>query len=215
MKYKAIIWDLDGTLLNTLEDLADSVNASLEKFNLPTRDLEEIRNFVGNGIGKLIERAIGENGPTDMASDVLAYFRVYYGANCKNKTRPYDGIIELLRDLKEKGYKLAIVSNKIDSAVKELSKEYFGDIFDASIGEMVNVKRKPSPDTVLFALNEIGESIEDAIYIGDSEVDVLTAKNANLDCISVSWGFRTVEELEKNGATRIIGTVDELREILL
>lgn len=215
MKYKVVMWDLDGTLLDTLEDLADSVNASLEKYNLPTRTLEEIRNFVGNGIGKLIERAVGNNGNSDITAKTLTYFREYYALNCKNKTKVYEGLLPILEELKEKGCRLAIVSNKVDSAVKELSKEYFGDIFDISVGEMKGYPRKPEPDTMIYALEKLGETAENAVYIGDSEVDIITAKNAGIECISVSWGFRSEDILREQGAKNIINRVVDLKEYLL
>ncbi len=195
-----VIFDLDGTLLNTLEDLTDSVNHAMEEFGFPLHTIEEIRSFVGNGAPTLIERSIPQGKENPSYDAVLAAFKEHYAAHCEDKTNPYEGIMELLAQLKEKGYRMAVVSNKFDGAVKRLCGKYFGDYIEAAIGESADVKRKPAPDTVYQALCELSCDASRAVYVGDSEVDIQTAKNASLPCISVTWGFRTEERLKDAGA---------------
>lgn len=195
---KAVIFDLDGTLLNTLEDLWISTNFALSQFGYPERTFEEVRMFVGNGVRKLIERAVPEN--CQNIDECLAVFKKHYAENMYNHTVPYNSIEKILKDLQAQGLKTAVVSNKFDLAVKELCKKYFGDLIDIAIGQFDDVPPKPAPNGVLKALKELGE--ETAIYVGDSEVDVQTAKNANLTCIGVTWGFRDRENLK--GADFII-----------
>lgn len=195
-----VIFDLDGTLLNTLEDLTDSVNYAMEKFGFPVHTIEEIRSFVGNGAPKLIERSIPKGTENPSYEAVLAAFKEHYAAHCEDKTKPYEGIMELLAQLKEKGYRMAVVSNKFDGAVKRLCRKYFGSYLEAAIGESADVKRKPAPDTVYRALQELSCDGSRAVYVGDSEVDIQTARNASLPCISVTWGFRTEEQLKAAGA---------------
>lgn len=201
---EAVIFDLDGTLLNTLEDLCDAVNAALEINGMPKRTLEEVRNFVGNGVRNLMLRAVENGEDNPLFEKAFADFKEYYALHCKDKTGPYRGIIELLEVLQNRGIKMAIVSNKIDSAVKELNSFYFSEYTKTAIGEMEGVARKPAPDTALKALRELGVSAEKAIYVGDSDVDIMTARNAGLDCVSVTWGFRDRDFLIENGATRLI-----------
>lgn len=210
MKYDTIIFDLDGTLLNTLEDLKDSLNAALTKHGYKPRTLEEVRRFVGNGVGKLVERSLPKHSSQEEYEKCLATFKDHYNKNMQNKTRPYDGIMELLLDLDRFGFKLSIVSNKFDAAVKELAKEYFGNIFDVAIGESETVKRKPAPDSILAAIEELGSDINKTVFVGDSEIDVQTAKNAELRFIGVTWGFRTRDVLRKEGADYLIDTPKEL-----
>lgn len=188
--YQAVIFDLDGTLLDTLEDLMDGVNHVLVARGYPQRSIEEIRQFVGNGLGKLIERAVPEGTSEEIQLQILDEFRVFYTDHCRIKTGPYEGIMELLQYLKEHGFKMAIVSNKNDTAVKELAKYYFADCIEVAIGEREGIRRKPAPDSVYEALRILGVHKEQAVYVGDSEVDRETAANAGLNCISVTWGFR-------------------------
>lgn len=195
-----IIFDLDGTLLNTLEDLSDSVNHALMHFGFPTRTIEEIRRFVGNGVAKLIERVIPEGRTNPLYEETLNVFREHYKLHCKDKTRPYDGVIPMLDELCEKGYKLGIVSNKFDAAVKELNGIYFGDRIPSSIGESDKIRKKPAPDTAYQALEELSSTAEQAIYVGDSDVDIATAANVPMRCISVTWGFRNRSQLIEAGA---------------
>lgn len=215
MKYTAVVFDLDGTLLNTLEDLMDAVNYALDKYGYPIRTLDEIRRFVGNGVRKLMERALPDGAANPKFEELLAAFREYYTVHCQDKTHAYDGILELLQQLKTAGYKLAIVSNKLDSAVKELHQSYFSEYVQAAIGEKEGVQRKPAPDMVLNALTELRCTKQEAVYIGDSEVDIQTAANAGLDCISVSWGFRDADFLQKKGACVIADTPQQLCKLLL
>lgn len=209
-KYKTVIWDLDGTLLDTLDDLKDSVNTSLEEYGYPARTKQEIRSFVGNGIRKLVELSVpnGENNPD--FDKIFKFFKLHYEKNCNNKTKAYDGIIPLLNKLKEDGISMAIVSNKSDFAVKELADIYFKEFISSAIGESDNIRRKPYPDSVFKAVKELGADKASCVFIGDSEVDIKTAENSGIDCLSVSWGFRTEEQLIKNGAAKVIATPKEL-----
>lgn len=209
---KAVIFDLDGTLLNTLDDLADSTNYALSRFGYPTRTIEEVRQFVGNGVAKLIERAIPEGKNNPNFEKCLAIFKENYAQNMYNKTAPYNGIIEMLSNLKLKGIKIAVVSNKFDLAVKELCKKYFEEFIDFAAGEneAQGIRKKPAPDTVISVLNEFNFAPEDAVYVGDSDVDIMTAKNSKMLCISVTWGFRDEKFLLENGATILINAPSEI-----
>ena len=199
-----ILWDLDGTLLNTLEDLMDGVNYALQQFGLPPRTLEEIRQFVGNGAEVLIRRAVDGRAETQA---VLETFRTYYNAHCQIKTGPYAGVPEALACLKEK-YPMAIVSNKPDSAVKPLCGQYFPGIY--ALGERSDCPRKPAPDMVYKAMADIG--VETCLYVGDSEVDVETAKNAGVKCLSVLWGFRDRDVIEQAGGKYFCEETSQLIE---
>lgn len=199
-RYDTIIFDLDGTLLYTLEDLADATNYALRKHDLPERTVDEVRQFVGNGVRNLMKRAVPKGEEDPDFENIFDDFKAFYGEHCNDKTKPYDGIMELLEQLKQQGYAIAIVSNKLDSAVKELNKRYFDGIIDVAIGEKEGVLRKPAPDTVVTALKELGKSKETAIYVGDSDVDIQTALNAGIPCISVLWGFRDRKFLEEHNA---------------
>lgn len=212
MRYKAVIWDLDGTLLDTLQDLTDAVNHSLKTYSLASRTLEEVRAFVGNGIRILIERAVPAGTDPDTVEAVFEEFRTYYAVHCNDKTAPYAGIPELLADFARAGVKMAIVSNKADFAVQDLARQYFGDVVPVAVGAREDMPKKPAPDMVEYALTQLGVAKADAVYVGDSEVDVITAKNTGMDCLSVSWGFRSVETLQDAGATRIIHTPQELKK---
>lgn len=209
-RYKAVIFDLDGTLLNTLEDLTDAVNHVMRQFNYPEHTIEEIRSFVGNGIKLLIERSLPDGKDNPEFDKVFSEFKSYYTSHCRIKTRPYDGIMELISILHEQGYKLAIVSNKNQSAVTELNNIYFSDYISTAIGEKEGVRKKPAPDTVIKALSELCISSDDAVYVGDSDVDRETAENSNMDCISVTWGFRDRKLLESLNPYAIIDKPAEL-----
>ncbi len=210
MKKNTVIFDLDGTLLDTLQDLADATNYALRKQGMPERTIEEVRQFVGNGVRLLMIRAIpgGEENP--LFEETFALFKSYYGEHCNDHTRPYEGIMELLATLREKGYAVAIVSNKIDFAVKELSKLYFQGIVPVAIGEKEGIRRKPAPDTVFEALKELDRTKEEAVYVGDSDVDIETAQNAGMPCISVLWGFRDKAFLETHGASHYAEKAEEI-----
>jgi len=213
-KYDTIIFDLDGTLLDTLEDLTDSVNYALAIHGFPYRKMTEVRSFVGNGVARLIELAISDGLNNPYYEKCLANFRNHYSGNMQNKTGTYKGIMELIQQLSKENYKLAIVSNKFDNAVKGLSHLHFGEYIKVAIGESENVSRKPAPDTVIKALEELGSTADKAVYVGDSEVDVKTAKNSGIMCVGVTWGFRDREVLEQEGADYIIDRPQELLEIL-
>jgi phosphoglycolate phosphatase len=213
-KYDTVIFDLDGTLLDTLDDLADSVNYALNMYCFPCRDAEEVRSFVGNGVARLMELCIPDGLNNSQYEKCLADFRNHYSKNMQNKTGAYKEIMELLEELSKEGYKLAIVSNKFDDAVKGLNQVYFGEYVKVAIGESDNINRKPAPDTIFKALEELGSTADKAVYVGDSEVDVQTAKNAEIMCVGVTWGFRDREVLEQEGADYIIDRPRELLRIL-
>lgn len=210
MKYNTVIFDMDGTLLDTLEDLTDSVNYALNKFGYPLRTLNEIRSFVGNGVKVLMNLSVPNGTSAEDTAKCLEIYRKNYSENMQNKTRPYEGINDLLKNLKEKGIKLAIVSNKYDSAVKALCKDYYHEFIQVAIGESQGVAKKPAPDSVYAALEQLGSSKEEAIYVGDSDVDVHTAHNAGLKCVGVTWGFRNRDILNAEGADFIIDKPEEL-----
>lgn len=213
--YRTAIFDLDGTLLNTLDDLADAVNYALAKFGYPTRSLAEVRRFVGNGVANLIERSLPNSERSADFDEVLATFRAYYEKNSQNKTAPYEGILDMLARLREQGVRVAVVSNKFDAAVAALSHRYFGDLVEIAVGESQSRAKKPAPDGIFFALEQLGEAREGAVYIGDSEVDAVTAANAGIPCISVLWGFRDREEIEAAGGSVFAESVAELEKLLL
>lgn len=209
-KYDTVIFDLDGTLLYTLEDLTDCVNHTMAVFGYPERIIDEIRRFVGNGIGMLVKRSVPDYVSDSQYELVLAQFKEYYTSNCQKKTKPYEGIQELIEQLKSKGIKLAIVSNKNDRAVKELNDKYFNGTIDVAIGDRRGKERKPAPDSVLEALEALGSTVKQAVYVGDSEVDIATAKNAGIMNVLVTWGFRDKEYLIENGGKNFIDKPQEL-----
>jgi phosphoglycolate phosphatase len=191
---------MDGTVLNTLDDLRDAVNHTMRAYSLAERSLDEVRQFVGNGVERLIELCVPGKRENPEFDDILRDFKEFYSLHSNEKTRPYEGIIPLMNGLKSEGYKLAIVSNKLDGAVKDLAQIYFSGLCDTAIGEKEGIARKPAPDMVDAALRELSVSRGEAVYVGDSEVDLLTAKNSGLDCITVLWGFREKEFLAERGA---------------
>lgn len=208
--YEVIVFDLDGTLLDTLADLHASVNAALEKFSFPCRTQEEVRAFVGNGIALLMKRAIGKETP--VFDEALAAFKTHYGEHCADKTRPYAGIVPLLEELRARGIRTAVVSNKADFAVKKLAEHYFGGLLSAAVGEDEEhgIRKKPAPDSLFSVLEALGADKSKTAYVGDSEVDIQTAKNAGVDCISVTWGFKDREFLIGHGASVLIDSPDEI-----
>ncbi len=214
MKYSAAIFDMDGTVLDTIEDLADSINFALRENGLSERTVEQVRGFVGNGIEKLVERAVPDSTPFQVRERILKTFNDYYPEHCAVKTRPYDGILELLGKLKSEGVKLAINSNKPDYGVKELCEKYFEGLFDAAVGIKEGGKTKPSPDALYEILSVLGCEKSKAVYIGDSDVDIQTGRNASVRCISVDWGFKTRDFLLKNGAVEIASNCEELYALL-
>lgn len=214
MPYKAILFDLDGTLLDTLDDLHDAVNHALSAHSLPLRTREETRLAVGNGVGVLMTLSIPHGQDNPLFEACLATFRAYYAENSRNKTKPYDGVLPLLALLFEKGYRLGVVSNKFDSAVKALCQDYFGKLLPVAIGEREGVRRKPAPDSLFAAMNELQVSPAETIYVGDSETDVLSAQNAGIPCLSALWGFRDQDTLRKAGASNFVTSPVEIAAFL-
>lgn len=213
-KYTTIIFDLDGTLLATLEDLTDSVNFALISYQLPPRTIDDVRQFVGNGVGKLMELAIPDGKKNTKFNEIFNQFKIHYNQNCQNKTKPYEGIYDMLTTLLNQEYKVAIVSNKIHSAVVELNKNYFNKYVQVAIGEREGIAKKPAPDTVNEALRLLDSKKEISVYVGDSDVDIATAKNVGIPCVSVTWGFRDREFLKKHGAMYFIDKPMELIDII-
>lgn len=187
---RSILFDLDGTLLDTLDDLANSVNYALRTHHLPERSHTEIRSFLGNGIRNLMLDAVGRGMSDEAFEPVFQTFRTYYVEHCLDKSKPFAGIIDLLKALQQRGITMAVVSNKLHSAVVELNERFFKDYITSAVGESATVRRKPNPDAVLAALSELGCSKDEAVYVGDSEVDLHTAQNAGMQCMLVLWGFR-------------------------
>lgn len=214
MTINTLIFDLDGTLLNTLNDLHACFNHAIKTFGYPERTLDEIKSFVGNGIKKAIERALPYKIEDSELDEITEFFKQYYKDNMLKHTKAYDGILAMLAELKEKGYKLAVVSNKFDDAVKGLCKKYFGDYIQIAIGEGYGIEKKPNPNGVLKAIKELNSTKEDSIYIGDSEVDIQTAANAGLPCISVLWGFKDKDFLVKNNAKLFAQTPNDIIKII-
>jgi len=215
MKYQAVLFDMDGTTVDSIEDMWLSVNATMEHFNMPRRSLQEVKAFVGNGAKVLIDLAVPAGTDEATASEVLAYYKAYYNDHCCVKTVPYKGIPEMIDTLRSAGIKVAIVSNKPDPTVHELCGIFFNGRLDYSAGESSDIRRKPAPDMVLKTVRELGVEKSRCVYVGDSEVDIATAKNADMECISVTWGFRTRQTLIDAGAVKLIDTVDELTAQLL
>jgi len=213
--YSTYIFDLDGTLLDTLNDLANSVNYALRIHGMPEHSIDDVRRFVGDGVRMLMIRAIPDGEQNPKFEDAFQTFRNYYLKHSLDSTRPYDGIPELLAGLKEKGKRIAVVSNKFMDATKELCLHFFSGLVEVAIGEheAEGIKKKPAPDTVNEALRQLGVSRDTAVYIGDSDVDVATARNSGLPCVSVLWGFRDRAFLEKCGATTFVMTPREILEV--
>ncbi len=214
MAYQTVIFDMDGTLLDTLQDLADGVNHMLTQFHYPPRTVKEVGNFVGNGVQQLIRLAVPKDAGDEKLAQCQSVFKEYYAAHMKDKTRPYDGILELLAALRAEQIKTAVLSNKFDTAVKNLNEEYFAGLIGLAVGESSSVRKKPSPDGIFAILKELNASPEETLYVGDSEVDVQTAKNAGLFCVGVTWGFREKNVLEREGADVIIDRPEELLAIV-
>lgn len=215
MKYKLVMFDLDGTVLNTINDLANSMNYVLSKYNMPLHSIEEIKQYLGNGIRRLVELSVKENTSNEEIEKVYHDFLAYYEVHSLDETKPYDGIIQLLTKLKKKGCILAMISNKADIVVQQLANRFFNGIFDYVVGEKNNIRKKPYPDSVIEVMKKYEISNQNAIYIGDTEVDSLTAINAKIDCIIVTWGFRKKEYLETLKKTFLVNQVDEIYKIVI
>lgn len=212
---KMVIFDLDGTLLDTLDDLCNSVNYSLRTNNFPERSLAEVRTFVGNGIRLLIERSVPEGTSKELIDKTFECFKTYYAVHCNDKTKTYPGVMDMLKELKKNGYKIAVLSNKAQYAVTKLCDIYFNNLLDDAVGARENVAKKPSPDALYICAENNNINLNNVIYVGDSDVDVATANNAGVKGIAVTWGFRSRELLIKCGAENFADNTDELLQILL
>lgn len=213
-RFNTFIFDLDGTLLDTLGDLAASVNYALHACDMPCHSIDDVCRFVGNGVRLLMERAVPGGAQNPRFEEALAIFRDHYLQHSLDRTRPYDGIPELLAGLKQRGCRLAVVSNKFQTATEELCQHFFSDTIAVAIGEneAAGIRKKPAPDTVAEALRRLGQPLNppDAVYVGDSDVDVMTAANSGLPCISVLWGFRDRDFLQAHGASTFVSHPSEL-----
>ena len=214
MRYPAIIFDLDGTLLNTIDDLRTCVNYALTAYGYPTNTVEQMKGYVGRGIRYMLACAVPDGEENPLFEEIFNTFRPYYDLHCADTTAPYEGITPMLATLRAAGCKMAIVTNKVQSAAEELVKEMFPDI-TLVVGDSPLVKRKPAPEGVWYALEQLGVSREEAAYVGDSDIDFLTAQNAGLPCLSVLWGFRSEEQLRACGATTFFATPEELTAHIL
>ena len=210
MKYDAVIFDLDGTLTDTLGDLKNSVNHAMREFGFPERTLDEVRLFVGNGVKRLVDLSVPENTDSETAAKCLAVFKEYYKNNSLVETKPYNGIISMLEALKSNGIKTAVVTNKMHEAAEDIVGLFFGEIIDITVGQVDGVAQKPQPDGINFVLKKLGVSKEKAVYVGDSEVDCITAKNAGIPCIGVTWGFRDKSVLLENSADYIADIPEDI-----
>lgn len=214
MRYQTAIFDMDGTILETLEDMCASVNVTMDHVGYPRRTMDEVRRFVGNGAAKLIERCMPAGAEDPRYPAALEFYRAYYDAHAQIKTGPYPGIPELLNQLSREGVRLAVVSNKPDEAVRALTERYFPGVFSVAIGNRDGWATKPAPDSVYEAMRLLGARRESTVYVGDSDVDVDTARNAGLDSIIVTWGFRDEDFLRAHGAQHLAHNTDELYEML-
>ena len=209
--YKAYIFDLDGTLLDTLADLAASCNYALGVCAMPLRSIDEVRQFVGNGVRMLMVRAVPQSEENPLFEQALELFRKHYLIHGQDNTAPYPGILDMLVRLRSQGVKIAVVSNKFDAATKQLCEHYFPGLVDVAIGECEGIRRKPAPDTVDEAMKQLGLTPQDCVYVGDSDTDILTARNAGIPCVSVTWGFRDRQFLIDHGAATLIASPEEIK----
>lgn len=214
MAIQTVIFDLDGTLLYSLEDLQDSVNFVMKKHGFREYTIDEVREAIGNGVRLLMERILPKDIDKNLFEECLAEFKENYSKNMYNKTRPYDGVLDMLKALRKDGYKIAVLSNKFDSAVKELSSKYFGELVDLAVGQKEGVKEKPSPLGIQEIAKELDTDVETCIMVGDSEVDIQTANNAGIDCISVTWGYKNIDFLYNNGASKLVYAPEDILELL-
>lgn len=212
MRHKLYIFDLDGTILDTLTDLWNAVNYTMRKFGYPTLEKGEVADRTGNGIARLVKSSLPSGVGEDVQKRALATFKEYYVEHCADNTKPYEHIKDVIATLKENGAKCAVISNKADEAVQKLAKDYFDGLFDVVVGQKDGVRQKPYPDEVESVLKELDVKREDAVYIGDSEVDVQTANNARMDLVAVSWGFRGRTRLEESGAKVIVDSPEQILE---
>lgn len=209
MNYDAIFFDLDGTVIDSLQDIADAVNHTMRHFGLPERTPAELKPHLGWGVGTLMRRILPDF-PEERVEEVLAFYKPYYAVHAGDKSRPFPGILPMLERLKGDGLKLAIISNKPDAAVQPLAREWFADTMSLAVGEIEGVRRKPHPDMLAAAADRLGLALERCLYVGDSEVDVETARNTGIDCVCVTWGFRSREQLVAAGAKVIVDAPEAL-----
>ncbi len=215
MAYKAVLYDMDGTVLDTLTDLENAVNTALRQFGLPEMPREKVRASLGNGADRLIRECVPAGTGEELIRQVAAWYRPWYEAHCCVETAPYPGITALMERLRSRGIQQAIISNKADPAVRELAERFFPGLLETAVGESATVRCKPNPDAVLAAAAQMGRRPEECVYVGDTEIDLATARNAGMDCLAVSWGFRSVEQLFAAGARSIAYTAEELEEQIL
>ena len=215
MRYKAVLFDMDGTVLDTLADLTNAVNHILSAYSMPRITQRDAAAFLGNGAAYLLRKAVPPGTPEETLREMLGVYQPWYDSHCAILTAPYPGIVPLMEALRAAGVKQAVISNKQDSAVKRLAEEHFPGLLETAVGESATVRRKPNPDAVLAALREMDISPEEAVYVGDTEVDLRTAENACLDCAAVGWGFRTEAELLAAGAGHVFHSAEELGAWLL
>ena len=213
--YKAVLFDMDGTVLDTVGDLTDAINISLEKFGFPVRSQEEVKSFLGKGPAHFVNCAVPEGTDEATRRQVLAFYEPYYDSHCQIKTAPYPGIMELLHCLKNRGIQLAVISNKQEPAVKALAVRHFGDLLALAVGTSDSIPCKPNPAAVLSAMGELGVEKSETLYVGDMDVDLNTARNAGIDCVCVAWGFLGRKKLESLGAEHIVDSTEELLEFIL
>ena len=215
MRFDAVLLDMDGTVLDTLGDLTNAVNHILQMYGMPGRSPREVAGFLGNGAAYLLSKSVPAGTPDALRAEMLRVYQPWYDSHCAILTAPYPGVLPLMEALRAAGVRQAVISNKQDSAVRLLAEKYFPGLLETAVGESAAVRRKPNPDSVLAALKEMGVDRRDAVYVGDTEVDLQTAENAGLACAAVGWGFRTPEQLRAAGAADIFRSADELRDWLL
>ena len=215
MRFRAVLFDMDGTVLDTLDDLTNAVNHTLSEYAMPLIDRRQAASYLGNGAKYLLSRAVPAGTPETLLDEMLRAYQPWYDSHCAILTAPYPGILPLMRALREAGVKQAVISNKQDSAVKQLAEQHFPGLLEIAVGESTTVRRKPNPDAVLAALREMDVDKADAIYVGDTEVDLRTAENAGLACAAVGWGFRTKDQLVDAGAGHVFQNAEELQAWLL
>ncbi len=215
MRYQAVIFDLDGTLLNTLSDMHTSVNATMAHYHLPVHSREEVRQFVGNGAKVLIQRCLPFDVTEARLAEITDFYVSHYAAHVREHTAPYPGLLALLSQLKVVGSPAAVVSNKPDGSTRQMAEHYFPGLLTLAVGDCPGQRKKPHPDSVCKVLQTMGLTARQAVYVGDSEVDVATARNAGLDCIAVTWGFRSRKQLEESGAVLFANNAQELSDLLL
>ena len=213
--YKAVLFDMDGTVLDTVGDLTDAINVSLEKFGFPARSQKEVKSFLGKGPAHFVNCAVPEGTDEKTRQQVLAFYEPYYDSHCQIKTAPYPGVMELLKTLKARSVKLAVISNKQEPAVKALAQQHFSGLLELAVGTSPRIRCKPDPSAVLAAMAELGVEKSETLYVGDMDVDLNTARNAGIDCVGVAWGFLGRKKLEALGAERIADNTEQLLEFIL